>query len=795
NGIIKVFINNGTTFNENLVWEANFSGINAFNGALAFGDVDNDGKLDLALAGAYPTDHNRIYINNGTSFVRDSNWLESLPLVGQGGGGAALIFADFNNDGKLDLAFAGSRSTDFYTGVYINNGTSLVDNSSWKGDFTATFGFPSLAIGDYNNDGFTDLAAIGARAGDHLKFYNNTGSNFSLHLENGGGTLAGYLEGSIAFGDSDNDGDLDFAAMGRESGRNFIYTNNNSIFEGDIFEQQDMHDDNMEWGGLVWFDVDNDANLDLIINGYDPDDGELNFTVYISNASLTKNNSQSTPPNTFSSSYSDGVLNLTWNNGSDPETNSSGLYYNLMVGNSTDNHTIVSGVYGGSSNPTAGYFGNMMQRKNISLNKYLSDDTYYWYVQTIDTGLRKSNWSERQSIVVGGDTAVPTFSSVSSSVTSTTATITWTTNESSNSTVHYGTTTETTSSLSSTSLVTSHSIALSSLSASTIYYYNVSSCDYWANCNTSIQYNFTTSDAPTTPPSGGGSSGSSSSSTTTTTTTTPKAFDVDFGVEDSGSVEAKQGDIKTFSFQGQVTHKITATEVTATSIKLIIESEPIILILNVGETKQIDINNDGLNDFEIKLISILSGKAKFSLTKLDGAYIVAQEEIEEGIRKEVLFDVKVSISNLFKIVKSGRDVIAEIEVLNVNNIGQVDVLVDYYISGRENNTIAEGSDTLAVEAVASFVRSLVVPYDIKAGRYLFNVDVSYKGVVMASGSSEFMVIKSYEIVIGIGVFVLIVVSIFFYLWRIKRKTEKIEKKEAILEKIVKNFKNKGVKKK
>ena len=93
----------------------------------------------MALVGAYPSDHNRIYINNGTSFVRNSNWLESLPLVGHGGGGAALIFGDYDNDGDLDLVFAGSRSTDFYTGVYINNGTSLVDNSSWKGDLKLEF--------------------------------------------------------------------------------------------------------------------------------------------------------------------------------------------------------------------------------------------------------------------------------------------------------------------------------------------------------------------------------------------------------------------------------------------------------------------------------------------------------------------------------------------------------------------------------------------------------------------------------------------------------------------------------
>ena len=81
-----------------------------------------------------------------------------------------------------------------------------------------------------------------------------------------------------------------------------------------------------------------------------------------------------------------------------------------MIGNSTTNHTIVSGVYGSSSNPTAGYFGNMMQRKNITLNLELeSNKTYYWYIQTIDTGLAKSNWSIVQSFTTANDTTKPTI--------------------------------------------------------------------------------------------------------------------------------------------------------------------------------------------------------------------------------------------------------------------------------------------------------------------------------------------------------------------------------------------------
>ena len=94
----------------------------------------------------------------------------------------------------------------------------------------------------------------------------------------------------------------------------------------------------------------------------------------------------------------------------------------------------------------------------------------------------------------------------------------------------------------------------------------------------------------------------------------------------------------------------------------------------------------------------------------------------------------------------------------------------------------EGSDTLAVEAVASFVRSLAVPYNAKAGKYLFNVDVKYQDKLMASGSSEFRVVRNYEIIIVVGIFVLIVAGIFVYLIIIRRKEKLMESKIKKMEK-------------
>ena len=96
--------------------------------------------------------------------------------------------------------------------------------------------------------------------------------------------------------------------------------------------------------------------------------------------------------------------------------------------------------------------------------------------------------------VATADTTAPVLSSIaSSSITTTGANITWTTNEASDTQVEYGLTTSYgTSSTLNSSLVTSHSVSLSGLSASTLYHYRVKSKDAAGNLTTSTDYSFTT---------------------------------------------------------------------------------------------------------------------------------------------------------------------------------------------------------------------------------------------------------------------------------------------------------------
>ncbi|MEI6732137.1 MAG: fibronectin type III domain-containing protein, partial [archaeon] len=124
----------------------------------------------------------------------------------------------------------------------------------------------------------------------------------------------------------------------------------------------------------------------------------------------------------------------------------------------------------------------------------LADGVYYLNTTVNDSSGNENRTSETRRITL--DTRAPVITSVvgSGGVNSTSARITWDTNESANSIVYYGTSTGTGSSKSGDgSYGTFQTVYLTGLSASTLYYYNASSCDFAGNCNISIQANFTTS--------------------------------------------------------------------------------------------------------------------------------------------------------------------------------------------------------------------------------------------------------------------------------------------------------------
>ena len=239
-----------------------------------------------------------------------------------------------------------------------------------------------------------------------------------------------------------------------------------------------------------------------------------------------------------------------------------------------------------------------------------------------------SSWADN-NFSITYDVTSPNISSLSESVSSSGATITWVTeNDSSNSSISGDV------SGSSTDYVTSHSVSFSGLSASTTYSYVVTSCDRAGNCNNSSD-SFTTSAAP---PSGGGSSGGSSFSSAVSV---PKTYEVSMTEITEGYTQSLKKDEKVdfsiFDSEGGQ-HLLTINNVDTDFVELTIESDPINLKLGIGQSAKLNLTSDSYYDLFVKLNNITNGFAELTIQLINEPIEPKVVEIiqEETVETEVV---------------------------------------------------------------------------------------------------------------------------------------------------------------
>lgn len=177
------------------------------NSSVEFIDTDNDNDLDLLICGKdsseIPT--SALYLNNGSgSFSAGTG----TPFIGSHTGDIA--YGDTDNDGDQDILITGiDTSGQNIAAFYVNNGGtfSLLPNSPFPG-----VSLHSSSFADFNNDGKLDLLHIGAATGVLIgHIYENTGSNNFVLVDS---TLAGSYNGSNEVLDLNGDNKLDIITTG-----------------------------------------------------------------------------------------------------------------------------------------------------------------------------------------------------------------------------------------------------------------------------------------------------------------------------------------------------------------------------------------------------------------------------------------------------------------------------------------------------------------------------------------------------------------------------------------------------
>ena len=222
-----LYRNNGdSTFTD--VTEASGISHRALGLAVAIGDYDNDGYPDLHIANDMEADF--LYRNNG-----DGTFTETADLTGTGydgngfpGSGMGSAFGDYNNDGYLDLVVSNASSLPVI--LYQNETATFFSDVS----FTAGIGAVTLPyfkwaveFFDYDNDGLLDLFVANGHLQENialfsdgtypqsdLLFHNTRSEDSTYHFTDASAAvgltqLPKMVSRGAAFGDYDNDGDID----------------------------------------------------------------------------------------------------------------------------------------------------------------------------------------------------------------------------------------------------------------------------------------------------------------------------------------------------------------------------------------------------------------------------------------------------------------------------------------------------------------------------------------------------------------------------------------------------------
>ncbi|CAF3807942.1 unnamed protein product, partial [Rotaria sp. Silwood1] len=303
------------TFTSSMTYS---TGIDSNPVAIALGDFNNDNQLDIAVAN-HGTENVAILIGYGngsfSSPVTCSTGIDSGPK--------AIAIGDFNNDGRLDIVVANPGWHNVGAFLGYGNGTGADNLGIFFGYGDATFwsqtiyaagdgsGPISIAVGDFNSDNRTDIAVANQKAstvGVFLAFI-NTSFEYNTACSTGS---AAHPE-AIAVSDLTNDGEID-VVVGNHGTHSIDVL---FRYENGSFSTKTVYSEDLTFypACIVLSDFNNDSHLDIAIANSVGDDiyllfGEENetFVNYTTYSTGMGSNPQSITIGDFNNDYRPDIV-------------------------------------------------------------------------------------------------------------------------------------------------------------------------------------------------------------------------------------------------------------------------------------------------------------------------------------------------------------------------------------------------------------------------------------------------------------------------------------------------------
>ncbi len=323
--VCNIYQNNDGLFHD---INAGLLGVNY--GSSAWGDYDNDGDLDIVITGKNFSigSVSRIYRNDDGVFTDIDAGLIDVEEC-------CVEWGDYDNDGDLDILFTGSSSEGGEAIIYRNDGGIFTDIHAGLLGVTKS----GAAWGDYDNDGDLDIFILGYNELNIAmsKIYRNDGGIFTdIHAN-----LVDLAYGDAAWGDYDNDGDLDLLLSGEHANNNyhsFVYRNDDGVFTDIEAGLPGLTVSKVDWG-----DYDNDGDLDFMLCGTLAPGSFYSYRCRnnMGTNTFTTNTAPDAPTN-FEISFSDDEYVCSWDASADDITPVECLTYNLQMGYGNQGTDIVS---------------------------------------------------------------------------------------------------------------------------------------------------------------------------------------------------------------------------------------------------------------------------------------------------------------------------------------------------------------------------------------------------------------------------------------------------------------------